>query len=161
MSELPLPVMEHAQLYAQSRSLTISKQLGGGYDGIVFATSRATAVKALKYRRLYCQERDVYRRLQERAIRQIAGFEIPSLIDFSDDFSVIEMTIVTAPYILDFAGASLDQSRPYPEDVVREWLDEKQEQFGADWPLVRRAIHGFEALGIYLKDVHPGNAACR
>jgi hypothetical protein len=44
---------QRIEQYISARSLKIKVQLGFGYDGIVFSTSRNTAVKALRYRQLY------------------------------------------------------------------------------------------------------------
>ena len=41
------------------------------------------------------------------------------------------------------------------------WLEEKQEQFGERWPIVKRVLREFEALDIYLLDVSPRNISFR
>lgn len=74
------------------------------------------------------------------------------------DLWVIEMALVSPPFVLDFAGASLDKpSADFPPHVLRQWEAEKREVFGDRWPLVRRVISEFRAMGIYLADVHRGN----
>lgn len=67
------------------------------------------------------------------------------------------MTIVSPPFVLDFAGAYLDQRPDYPEEVLAEWQAEKAEQFGDRWKTVRLVISSFVPFGIYLADVKPGN----
>lgn len=44
------------------------------------------------------------------------------------------MEIVAPPFVLDFAGAYLDAPSDYPDEVMAAWSDEKQEQYGNDWP---------------------------
>lgn len=127
-----------------------------GYDGVVFSTVK-TAVKALRYEELYIRERNVYRRLHDRGIRALQGFRIPKLIAADDALRVVEMHIVSPPFVLDFAGASLDVRPDYPRDVQAAWQREKRQQFGQRWPTVQALISAFAAEGIFLSDVKPGN----
>jgi hypothetical protein len=74
-----------------------------------------------------------------------------------DELWVIEMEIVSQPYLLDFAGAYLDEPPDYSEDILAEWDAEKREQFGSQWPRVQAVLRALEEHGIYLVDVNPGN----
>jgi hypothetical protein len=78
-----------------------------------------------QHERLFQRERDVYQRLQERHVVRVLGFDVPQLIRFDNDLWVVEMTIVSPPFVLDFAGAYLDQKPDYPPDVLAEWMEEK------------------------------------
>ena len=69
------------------------------------------------------------------------------------------MTIVTRPFVLDFAGAYVDAPPEFSEDIWAEWEVEKREQFGGRWGAVRAVLDAFEDLGIYLADVSPNNIA--
>ena len=69
------------------------------------------------------------------------------------------MTIVTRPFVLDFAGAHLDAPPEFSEDIWADWEWEKREQFGAHWPRVQAVMAAFAELGIYLLDVSPSNIA--
>lgn len=131
--------------------------LGAGYDGSVYATDRNSAIKAFRYDELYQRERNVYLRLFERGVDEVCGCRVPRLVDFDDRHRVIEMEIVQPPFVLDFAGAALDQQPQYPTDVIERWQAEKLEQYGDDWPLVQSIIATFAGLGIFLADVKPGN----
>ena len=93
----------------------------------------------------------------QRAITEVLGFAVPQLIDFDERLEIVEMTIVSPPFVLDFAGAALDRRPQFPEDVLAEWQAEKAEQFGERWPTVRLIMSSFAGLGIYLADVKPGN----
>jgi hypothetical protein len=75
-----------------------------------------------------------------------------------DERWVIEMEVVSPPFVLDFAGAYLDQPPDYPPDVIEDWEMEKRDQFGEErWEMVRIVMYEFQQMGIYLADVKPGN----
>ena len=112
----------------------------------------------LRYARLFQRERDVYLRLQEHGITEVDGFAVPKLIALSADINLIEMGIVSPPFVLDFAGAYLDRAPDYPPEVMQEWEEDKREQFGDErWETVRILMFAFQRMGIYLADVKPGN----
>ncbi len=161
MSHLPFSIDDRTQLYAERRSLAIESQLGFGQDGFVYGTSNKTAIKCLHSLELYRRELAVYLHLQERNVKKIHDFHVPQLIDYDDMLLVIEMTVVTPPYVLDFAGAFL---RPcldhFSQEDLDEWRKEKEEQFEDDWPRVKLMMAAFEGLGVYLSDIHPRNVAC-
>ena len=90
-------------------------------------------------------------------VRDVLRFRIPQVRRTDEELFVIEMTIVSPPFVLDFAGAYLDKAPDYPEDVLEAWLAEKAEQFGERWPEVRRVVASFRKWGVYLADVKPGN----
>jgi hypothetical protein len=148
-----------AEEYARRRNLSIEKQLGGGIQGVVFSTHEGTAVKALIRPEFYTRERDVYLRLKQRGIDKIAGFNVPRVLDCHDELLVIEMQIVTPPYVVDFASCYLDSPPPYANDpeIMVPWEDAKREQFEERWPTVKRVMSAFEAHGIYLSDIKRGN----
>jgi hypothetical protein len=77
---------------------------------------------------------------------RILGFNVPQLIRADDKLHVIEMTIVTRPFVLDFAGAYLDQPPDFPEDIWTDWESEKRDQFDVRWPTVRRVLAALEEL---------------
>lgn len=152
--------------YAESHGLILGGELGSGAHGSVFEAecqpgllrnSEELAVKVHDRERHYRQELDVYRRLLTLGIRRIRKNKVPRLLDFDDDLLVIEMTIVTRPFVLDFGGAYLDQPPDFSEEVLADWRAEKQDQFGADWPEVQAILGHLESLGIFMIDVHPGN----
>jgi hypothetical protein len=146
-----------AKQYAQRYDRVIVSELGFGYDGIVFSTSCQSAIKALRYEPLYQRERDVYLRIEENEVSDVAGVSIPRMIHADDELWVVEMEIVSPPFVLDFAGAYLDFPPDFPDDVMEAWRAEKREQFGADWPRVQDIMREFRSMGIYLADVKPGN----
>jgi hypothetical protein len=136
---------------------TLASELGWGYEGLVYATSSKTAIKVYIHENLYQKERDVYLRLREHGVRSVMNFKVPRLVDWTDDLCVVEMTVVSPPFILDFAGAYLDEKPPFDADRMQEWEEEKIEQFEDRWPEVRSAMSCFRRYGIHLNDVKPGN----
>lgn len=98
-------------------------------------------------------------RLREHDVADIGGHAVPSLIDADGDLLVIEMTIVSAPFLLDFGDAHLDESPEFPDEVIEQWHEEKTEQFGESrWNRVLTLIGILRGqFGIHLLDVNPGN----
>ncbi len=142
MSALPFSPKERAELYAKQNNLTIEKQIGGGFEGVVLGTSRKTAIKSLNNLALYRQERDVYLHLKAKNTSNVKGFQIPQFIADDDNLWVIEMTLVSPPFVLDFAGASLLRKTDFEPEIGAEWIEEKKEQFEADWPRVKEMLYG-------------------
>ena len=102
---------QHAQIYADRHHLRLAERLGHGIHGIVYAAERNAepgnvAIKVHRLREAYERERDAYLRLKEARVEEILGFAVPKLIRPDDELLVIEMTIVTRPFVLDFAGLS-------------------------------------------------------
>lgn len=152
-----LDPVERAKRYAKSRNLTIEKDFGFGCDGFVLATNRSTAIKAFRYPQLYRYELEIYEYLQQHEITKIHDFHIPELVSSDPGLCVIEMTIVSPPFILDFVSARIEGDFEYDD----EWIAQRQDEFEDDWPTVRMAILALEQQGVQLVDVHPGNIRCR
>jgi hypothetical protein len=158
--------LERACQYLDYHGLVLKKELGRGMNGIVFVADaqrdtpgkpRLSAVKACHSEIEYERERDVYFRLQDLDLTKIHNCKIPELLEYNDDLWIIEMTIVTRPFCLDFGGAFLEKPPDFSEEVMADWRAEKIEQFGKHWPEVQQIIAILEVHGIYLMDVHPKN----
>jgi hypothetical protein len=132
--------------------------LGEGKDGIVFASTRNTAVK-LHYRpHTYYNELAVYQRLAEQRVARVGKFSVPRLLGHDNARRLIEMSWVRPPFVLDFAGAQIDQPFDFPPEVWEHWNQQREEEYGDRWPQVLSLIHAFERhLGIYLDDISPRN----
>ena len=113
------------QQYAERYDLAIEKELGFGYDGIVFSTNCQSAIKVLRFEPLYIRERDVYQRLEENGISNILGFDVPRMTNHDDELWIVEMTIVSPPFVLDFAGAYLDRPPDFSDEIMEEWRAQK------------------------------------
>lgn len=84
---------------------------------------------------------------------------MPVLVNHDDGLFILEMTIVSRPYVLDFAAVTIDRPPEFPPDVMAEWEGEWRERFGEDWPKAQAIVWELERLGIYLTDVSPSNIA--
>lgn len=155
---------QHGQTYARRHHLRLAERLGHGIHGIVYAAERNAepgnvAIKAHRSREAYERELMVYLRLTEAGVEEIRGFAVPKLIRSDDELLVIEMTIVTRPFVLDFAGAYLDHEPQFSDEIWREWEAEKRDQFESRWPEVQAVLGALEAMDIYMVDVSPSNIA--
>lgn len=138
--------------------------LWAGIHGIVLVMegnvkAGKTAVKVHRSVEPYRRERDVYLRLSEAGVKQILGFRVPQLIRSDDGLQIVEMTVVTRPFVLDFAGAYIDFPPEFSEEVWAEWQAAKREQFGARWTEVLAVLGALEQLDIHMVDVSPTNIA--
>jgi hypothetical protein len=158
-------LIQNARAFASKHQLQLAERLGFGVHGIILVAEgnsktdlhRKTAVKVLRSRESYARERDIYQRLKEAGVSEVLGFHVPQLIHFDDELMVIEMSIVTRPFVLDFAGAHLHQRPEFPAETWVEWEIEKRDQFDDRWPKVQEVLAGLEALGIFMVDVSPNN----
>jgi hypothetical protein len=151
-----------AERYALRRNIKLGERLGFGIHGTVFAVEDNTkpgffAVKFHREQRPFESECRVYQRLCEEQTTRILGFNVPQLLSFDEEFRAIEMTIVRPPFLLDFAGARLDEAPDFSEDALRQWGEEKAEIFGERWPEVARILAALQAFDVYLLDVNPRN----
>jgi hypothetical protein len=157
------PELRHrAQQYCERKGLLLGNPLGAGVHGNVFVVESQTekqisAIKTHESPQYYRAERDVYLRLRENEVTDIRGCAVPEMLSYDDELGVIEMTVVTRPFVLDFAGAYLDEPPDFSEEVMADWRAEKEEQFGSRWPEVQAILRFLEGHGIFMADVNPGN----
>lgn len=109
-------------------------RLGEGIQGIVFAASgkvelASVAIKIHRQASAFYREVAVYQRLATRGVDSVGGCDVPEMIRYDEPLLGIVMTIVSPPYLLDFAGAWLDQPPDFSEDVLDEWEKNKAERF--------------------------------
>ena len=157
-------ILKNALTYASRHHLELAERLGFGVHGIIFVAenkskSGKTAIKTHREREPYLRERAVYERLKQAGVAELVGFNVPQLVEADDGLRVIEMSIVTRPFVLDFAGAYLDAPPVFPADVWAEWEAAKREQFETRWPAVEAVLAALEELNIYMVDVSPSNIA--
>ena len=148
--------------YTRERGLALRRRLGCGKDGSVWSTSRTTAVKAHERVSTFDRELAAYSRLREHGVESVLGLAVPRLVDWDAEPRVVEMTIVQPPFVLDFGSAWLDGAPDFSDEVMAEWLAEKEEQFEGDWPRVAGVLGELRRRwGVHLLDVHPGNVMLR
>ena len=119
----------------------------------------ATAIKVHRFREPYLRELAVYQRLQGVGMTKILGLNVPQLLGHNDEMRIIEMSIVTRPFVLDFAGAYLDVPPQFPDETWAEWEAEKLDQFGLRWGKVQEILAALEEMGIHMVDISPSNIA--
>jgi hypothetical protein len=161
MSNRP-ELLLRARKYCEKNGLILGDSLGTGVHGSVFAVENQTktgisAIKAHEHEHAYRRERDVYLRLKESGVADIRGCAVPEMLRHDDELWILEMTVVTRPFVLDFAGAHLDEPPDFSEEVLAEWRAEKQEQFGPRWPEVQAILRFLEGYGVFMVDANPGN----
>ena len=154
--------IKNAVAYAARYELRLGERLGFGIHGSVHVVEHKikrdkSAIKSHRTTEFYLRERAVYERLSGAGVSDILGFHVPQFIRADDELQVIEMTIVTRPFVLDFAAAYVGGPPEFSVDIWAEWEAEKREQFGGRWTTVRGVMNTFEGLGIYLLDVSPSN----
>lgn len=157
-------ILTNALAYASRHQLELAERLGFGVHGIIFVAenkskSGKTAVKAHREFEPYRRERAVYERLEQAGVTELAGFNVPQLVEADDGLRVIEMSIVTRPFVLDFAGAYLDAPPDFPADAWAEWEARKREEFEDRWPAVEAVLTALKGFGIYMLDVSSSNIA--
>ncbi len=135
-----------------------SRSIGSGNDGFVWRTSRQTAVKVFWREDTYQRELACYERLRDRHVAKVKHFKVPRLIDFDDELSVIEMELVTPPYLLDFGKAYVDYRPEYSQDALDCWDEQYRELWGEEqWKMVRKLMASLTMVGIYYQDPTPRN----
>lgn len=153
-------LLARAQQYAVKYDTEIitSPRLGDGNDGAVWQTVDNNAVKVFWRTDTFHRELACYQRLRERNVRRVKKFFVPGLIAFDTDLQVIEMDIVTEPYILDFGKAYVDFKPDYHEDAIESWNAQYSELWGEErWKYVKRLLASLTLDGIYYQDPTPRN----
>lgn len=114
--------MQNALTYASQHQLQLAERLGFGIHGIIFVAEDKsargkTAGKVHRESGPYHRECSVYQRLQEVGVTEILGLNVRQLVRTDDDLRIIEMTFVTRPFVLDFAGAYLDAPPRFSNEI--------------------------------------------
>jgi hypothetical protein len=150
---------ERAKEYAKRKAITLNLDapLGAGIDGCVWPSNRDSAAKVFERQHNYQLELECYQRLHAANVSNLCGFAVPELVDFDDELLVVEMTIVSPPFLLDFGKVHLDRRPEFPAETLAEWRESMQELFEDRWPEVRRLLAALERYGIYYLDARPGN----
>lgn len=156
--------IQNAMAYAAQRQLQLGERLGFGIHGIIYvaegkSAGGKTAIKAHREMEPFRRELSVYLRLQEANVSKVLDFNAPQLIRSDETLRVIEMSIVTRPFVLDFAGAYLDVPPVFPDETWTDWEAQKRDQFEVRWPKVQAVLAALEELGIHMVDVSPSNIA--
>jgi len=149
---------QKAVAYAESRHAELGDSLGFGVDGSVWLLHSKERIQPWADKP-YIRERDCYLRLREQNVERVRGFAVPAYLHHDDAWLVVEMTIVRPPYLLDFAGALLDEPFDFHDETWETWEMDRMEKFEDRWPEVKKVMRELECHGIFLSDLHPGNIA--
>jgi hypothetical protein len=149
------------QEYSRNRNLILTKELGSGTDGCVWATANRTAVKSCHREACFYREIGCYERLAEHKISRIDDCDIPALLDYDESLLVLQMDIVKPPYLLDFGKAYLNFPPNFSPEVMADTNAEQREIWGARWPEVQSIISQLADVLIYYLDTKPGNIRLR
>lgn len=152
---------ERVVRYAVLRELNVidDMRLGYGSDGTVWQSLENSAIKAVHRMENYVVERACYQRLKRAGVGSLGGFTIPALLDFDDELQIIEMEIVSPPYLLDFGKVHLDRPPFYWNDsqMRANAYEEWRERFDDHWEDVACVLHMLEKYGIYYVDPRVAN----
>jgi hypothetical protein len=135
--------------YLTRNKLLILGLLGTGKDGDVLKTDRTSALKKLRTLELYRRELRAYKLLDELSIAELEGFSLPRLLGYDEEALLIEMTIVTPPYLLDFASTHDEVEMEFLAFTDEIWAEREQhwaDVFGDQWPRVRTLRNTFLRL---------------
>jgi hypothetical protein len=157
-------LIENARVYARRHQLQLAERLGFGIHGIVFIAENKSnfgksVLKVHRNSEPFLRELSAYERLSDEGVIEIFGFNVPAILGADPSLRIIEMSLVSRPFVLDFAGAYLDKAPEFSEEIWADWLAEKQEQFGDHWNTVETVLFALKRLGIHMVDVTPSNIA--
>ena len=126
----------------------------------MWKTERDSAIKVFDRIGNFDREIQCYSILTQHEVTEIEGFTVPQLLGHDEELRVIEMTIVSAPYTLDFGKAYPHRRPEYTAEQIAQADSLSEELFEGNWPLVESAMFGLECLGIYYVDANPRNIDC-
>lgn len=160
MVDIPFEIIERRSAYCSRHNVVIQfDEPDWGLDAFLWRTTVETVVKVHRYHERFQKELATYRRLAERKIVRLKGFEFPQLVNYDEELHILELSIVSPPYILDFVEVSLGKE---PGNFDLERIETQQsKQFGNDWPDVKRLLEALMQVGIYYDDVHNRNIRLR
>jgi hypothetical protein len=123
-----------------------------------YALEGQRAIKVFWRDDTFERELAAYLRLRERKVFTVKDFNVPQLIDFDEELMVIEMQIVTPPFLLDFGKAYVDFRPEYSEDALACWEEQYRELWGEErWKIVRKLMANLTLVGIYYQEPTPRN----
>lgn len=150
--------------YCRRRGLKLLDRLDAANrnkDGeihLVYGAGGVSVLKGHHRKESYWAERDCYIRLRECDIHEVNGFQVPEFLGHDEELLVIEMSLVSPPFIVDFASAHLDEPPDWIEDEAHTFYDFVFAKFGDRTDQVMALHHElFQRAGVYLCDLHPDN----
>ena len=98
-------------------------------------------------------------RFRDVGLTNVNGFAVPELVGYDDELLAIEMTMVSPPFVVDFASVVLDVDPELIEDEGHTLADLVRELFGEDRVTAVLDIRDelIARAGAYLSDLHRHN----
>jgi len=129
--------------------------LGSGQEGFVWKTDRDSAIKVFDRLENFERELECYQILKKYEVSELVGFTIPEMIGSDCDLRILEMSIVSPPYVLDFGKAYIGIPPDFSEEIVAAYEEEREEWFEGNWELVQSVVSALRRLGIHYWDARP------
>jgi hypothetical protein len=126
--------------YARRNGLVLTGRIGAGMDGDVWESNRQTAIKAIHRQQNYIAELECYQRFAEHNVRKVNGFAVPRLVGHDDELAIVEIEIVSPPYIIDFAKCRFDTPFDFSPEVMADWNEAGSEIFEDRWRQVKSLL---------------------
>lgn len=132
-------------------------RLGWGIGGWVYLSPNAqTAIKVHRRIEGYRTEIQAYRLLSKHRLTNLHGLNIPKPRGKSDQLMTFHMDVVTAPYLLDFAGVRFTPP-DFSADVMRDWQIGIANFFGPNAHVAYAVYDALRRLGMWYLDFRPSN----
>jgi hypothetical protein len=153
--------LDHENSAAIARSYfgtsAVLHRLGWGISGYVYLSPDAqTAVKVHRRPEGFATELRAYQTLQANGITSLHGLTIPKLRDHRIDLKLIRMDVVSAPYLLDFAGV-LFSPPDFSDDVMEHWRARLVAAYGPNAHVADTVYGSLARIGLYYLDFRPSN----
>ncbi len=132
-------------------------RLGWGMGGYVYlAPGAQMAVKVHRRIEGYQAEVRAYEIIAKTKLTNLHGLNIPKPRGKNDRLLTFHMDVVSAPYLLDFAGYHF--SRPdFPPDTMAGWHNQIEEWFSPNTAIVYQVHDSLRKLGIWYMDFRVSN----
>ena len=120
--------------------------LGWGVSGFVFLSpDLQTAIKVHHYPEV-----------RQHRITSLHGLVIPKLRNYDSARRLIQIDVVSPPYLLDFAGVRYTDPE-FSEDTMRDIHATIEERFGNNAHIAYAVYHSLKKIGIYYLDLRQSN----
>jgi hypothetical protein len=150
----PQRAAEIAQEYCHSPAPL--ERLGWGIGGYVYLSPHPGRVVKVHHGPGLQTEFEVYRRLRRLRLTRLYGLNVPRLLGFDAKLNLLEMDLVSAPYLLDFAGVQFSPP-DFSEDVMQHWHRGIEDAYGPN-AFIAYAVYEFLAKqGMYYMDFRVSN----
>ena len=86
MLEVPVELLERREAYCGGHDVVVQiESPDWGLDAYLWRTDSETILKVYRYKERFQKELATYRRLAERSITRLKGFQFPQLVDYDED----------------------------------------------------------------------------